>query len=59
MATKKKEAQRIDLFTKEQFLESKKYVENRDVISVILDEDTMYSFSEVDMMLEKFLSKEV
>lgn len=46
-------------FSKEQFLNAKKYIENRDVLDALLDDDKYYSFDEVDSILNEFLESEV
>lgn len=59
MATKKKTSEDISKFSKEQFLMAKKYINYKDIISTILDDDKMYSFDEVDRILKEFLESEV
>lgn len=49
----------ITKFSKEQFLQSKRFYENRDVLDVILDDDKNYSFDEVEEILKTFLESEV
>lgn len=49
----------IAKFTKEQFLQSKRFYENRDILDVILDDDKNYSFDEVEEILKTFLESEV
>lgn len=46
-------------FTKEQILKSKKYTEQRDLISALLENDKSYSLAEVDEMIEKFMKEGV
>ncbi len=57
--TKKKESVDITRFSKEQFLQTKKYIEDKDILGVLLDDDKMYSFEEVDQILKEFLESEV
>ena len=49
----------ITKFSKEQFLQSKRFYENRDILNVILDDDKNYSFDEVEEILKTFLESEV
>ncbi len=49
----------ITKFSKEQFLQSKRFYENRDILDVILDNDKNYSFDEVEEILKTFLESEV
>lgn len=60
MATKKKEDAVEDIlkYSKDQFMATKKYTGQRDLLSFLLDENTMYSFDEVDKVIEKFLESE-
>lgn len=58
--TKKKTTKvEIDKFTKEQLLNSKKYLKKKYIIKVLLDDGKSYSFDEVDQMLQQFYKKEV
>lgn len=41
-------------FTKEQLVQSKKYVHRRDALNALLDGGKTYSFTEVDGILKKF-----
>lgn len=59
LAAKKKTDSNIEKFTKEQFLQSKRYIQDRDILNVLLDDDKKYSFTEVDEILNKFLETEV
>lgn len=59
LAAKKKTDNNIEKFTKEQFLQSKRYIQDRDILNVLLDDDKKYSFTEVDELLNKFLETEV
>lgn len=49
----------IDKFTKEQLVNSKKYLKEKYIIKVLLDDEKFYSFDEVDQMLQQFYKKEV
>ncbi|HGM1476891.1 TPA: hypothetical protein ACKOO9_003848 [Clostridioides difficile] len=42
-------------FTKEQIVNSKKYVNRRDLLNAILRENELYSFSEVEEIINKFM----
>ncbi|HFL3656001.1 TPA: hypothetical protein ACG3P3_003759 [Clostridioides difficile] len=42
-------------FTKEQIVNSKKYVNRKDLLNAILKEDKLYSFSEVENMINNFM----
>ncbi|HHI5792494.1 TPA: hypothetical protein ACP6IR_002268 [Clostridioides difficile] len=42
-------------FTKEQIVNSKKYVNRKDLLNAILKENELYSFSEVEEMINKFM----
>ncbi|HBH0878282.1 TPA: hypothetical protein KR676_001982 [Clostridioides difficile] len=42
-------------FTKEQIVDSKKYVNRKDLLNAILKENELYSFSEVEGMINNFM----
>ncbi|EGT2204317.1 hypothetical protein DFW37_09545 [Clostridioides difficile] len=42
-------------FTKEQIVNSKKYVNRKDLLNAILQEKELYSFSEVEDRINKFM----
>ncbi|EQF26338.1 putative phage protein [Clostridioides difficile CD160] len=42
-------------FTKEQIVNSKKYVNRKDLLNAILKENELYSFSEVEDMINNFM----
>ncbi|HEK4613531.1 hypothetical protein BGV10_13110 [Clostridioides difficile] len=42
-------------FTKEQIVNSKRYVNRKDLLNAILKEDKLYSFSEVENMINNFM----
>ncbi|WP_413840595.1 MULTISPECIES: hypothetical protein [unclassified Clostridioides] len=42
-------------FTKEQIVNSKKYVNRKDLLNAILKENELYSFSEVEEIINKFM----
>lgn len=45
--------------TKESIMSSSKYADCKDVINILLDNDTEYSIDEVDEMIDEFLKGEV
>lgn len=46
-------------FTKEQLLKSKKYADRKDIVSVLLKGDQLYSFEEVDGLVKKYMKGKV
>ena len=46
-------------FTKTQIVDSKKYKIRKDLVNALLDEDTLYSFDEVDKLINKFMKSKV
>lgn len=46
-------------FSKEQILSSVRYKGRKDVVNVLLRDDEMYSFDEVDSLIKKFLRGKV
>lgn len=58
MAKAKLETKEIK-FSKEQILKSKKYENERDVISALLKEDKKYSFSDIDKLINDFMKGKV
>ena len=59
MAKAKKSETENTNYSKEALLKSQKYLEKRDLISILLDDETEYSLDEVDGLIEEFLNKEV
>ena len=57
MADKEKKIE--DDFIKEQILQSKKYRDRRDLLSVLLTDQESYSFKAVDDIIKKFMEGEV
>ena len=57
MADKEKKIE--DVFSKEQILQSKKYRDRRDLLSVLLADQESYSFKAVDDIIKKFMEGEV
>lgn len=46
-------------YTKESILNSKKYSERKDILSVILKEDEEYTLNDIDDILNKFMKGEI
>ncbi|MGO1004894.1 hypothetical protein ACTPEH_05000 [Clostridioides difficile] len=42
-------------FTKEQIVNSKKYINRKDLLNAILKENELYSFSEVEKIINSFM----
>ena len=55
----KKEKIEVDKFSKEQLVKSSKYKHNRDLVSVLLDDNKKYSIDEVDILIEKYMKGKV
>lgn len=55
---KKKPEQRVT-FTKEQLCSSAKYADRRDLLGALLKSGEVYTFEEVDALIEKFLKGQV
>ena len=49
----------MEKFSKKQFIESEKFRQNCDIISVILDDNKFYTIGEVEKKLSEFLKVEV
>lgn len=55
-----KEEKKADLnvenkFSKEQLIGAKRYIESVDVLNVVLEDNKLYSFSDVDRLVSNFL----
>ncbi len=48
-----------DIFSKESILNSKKYLNQKDLINTLLKDDKKYTLDEVDKIIEKFEKGEV
>ena len=59
MAENKIAAEKETAFTKQQIINSKKYLDRKDVLNVLLKDDTSYTFKEVDKLINDFMKKEV
>jgi hypothetical protein len=46
-------------FTKEQLLQSKRYIDRTDLLNVLLEADKSYSLEEVDGLIEDFMKGKV
>lgn len=46
-------------FAKSQIVNSKKYRIRKDLVNALLDEDKLYSFDEVDKLINKFMKSKV
>ena len=46
-------------YTKEQILKSKKYKDRKDVLNVVLRDDSTYTLKEVDNAIKTFMKREV
>ena len=57
---KMKEPEEIEVaFSKEQILKSSRYVDKRDILNALLEDDKRYKLKEVDTFISDFLKKEV
>ena len=55
-----KETEEIEVaFSKEQILKSSRYVDKRDILTALLEDDKRYKLKEVDTFISDFLKKEV
>ncbi|BAK55907.1 hypothetical protein SFBM_0127 [Candidatus Arthromitus sp. SFB-mouse-Japan] len=55
-----KEPEEIEVaFSKEQILKSSRYVDKRDILNALLEDDKRYKLKEVDTFISDFLKKEV
>ncbi|HEX2927692.1 MAG TPA: hypothetical protein VHP38_15775 [Ruminiclostridium sp.] len=49
----------IPTFSKEQIISCKRYSDRRDIVNVLLEADKLYSFDEVDNLINKFMKGKV
>lgn len=49
----------VNKYSKEQLINSKKYVHIKDILNVVLEENKIYSFKEADQLIKKFKESEV
>lgn len=55
MSTKKEAVEKtVNTFTKEQILNSKKYIHLKDLVNVLLSDSKTYTLVEVDKIIEDF-----
>ena len=54
MAEKKTVKNTESKFTKEQIVNSKKYIEDSDIVRALLEDNKTYTIKEVDSIIEKF-----
>lgn len=59
MAENKIVAEKETAFTKHQIINSKKYLDRKDVLNVLLKDDTSYTIKEVDKLINDFMKKGV
>ncbi len=57
--SRKAETAKTIAFSKKQLLVSKRYVDQKDLINVLLADDKIYSFEEVDSLINKFMKGKV
>lgn len=55
----KKEVKETIKYSKQAIVNSKRYANRKDILSVLLEEEREYSFDEIDSILDDFMSKEV
>lgn len=55
----KKEVKEAIKYSKQAIVNSKRYANRKDILSVLLEEDKEYSFDEIDTIINDFMSKEV
>lgn len=47
------------LYSKEMILKANKYVANRDLLQVLLEDDKFYTLDEVDTLIQNYYEKEI
>lgn len=47
------------LYSKEMILKANKYVANRDLLQVLLEDDKFYTLVEVDTLIQNYYEKEI
>lgn len=48
-----------DKYSKEQITSSKRYSKSKDILNALLDENKMYTFTEIDKIIENFKKRKV
>ena len=59
MAENKMIVEKETTFTKQQIINSKKYLDRKDVLNVLLKDDKSYTIKEVNKLINDFMKKEV
>lgn len=59
IGSKKAEAAKTTTFSKEQLAACKRYRNQKDLVNVLLTDDRLYSFEEVDSLINKFMKGKV
>lgn len=59
MGTKKPEIDSVTRYTKAQLIEAKRYRDQKDILSAVLQEEKVYSFAESDKAVEEFMKGKV
>ncbi len=54
-----KGVKQVDVYNKEQLISSKKFMNNKDVLSALLEDDKEYSESKVNEIIENFMKGKV
>ena len=54
-----KGVKQVDVYNKEQLFSSKKFMNSKDVLSALLEDDKEYSESEVNEIIENFMKGKV
>lgn len=57
-AEKKDDLKIENKFSKEQLISAKRYIESVDILNVVLKDDKLYSFNDVDKLVSDFLKIE-
>lgn len=57
-AEKKADLKIENKFSKEQLISAKRYIESVDILNVVLENDKLYSFNDVDKLVSDFLKIE-
>lgn len=52
-------AEQVSKFSKEQMISAKRYSNRKDLLHVVLKDDQLYSFEEVDKLVDDFMKGKV
>jgi hypothetical protein len=52
-------AEQVNKFSKEQMISAKRYSNRKDLLHVVLNDDQLYSFEEVDKLVDDFMKGKV